>query len=339
MAKRMKSKIQPAPLRMTFSGKVDPDEDKSFYIDISQCASLLNRRFYRQGLNWAVAGFKMVARNTTGTNPIFARVGIHSLPNTWVMSNSWEKTFRTFMKQQKEAMQSAESIRPKFLDYKIFMSEDHMKGDILLPLDSLGNEPNYSPEQWMSSKIVIPEYGATGQAYEFSIGATGPTNFTTGYLGIIEGYAASRSLPQPEDPNMPADASTDQNWMTAMFNEGNKQDSEVLDNLSTEQIVPPYPVEGADNGAGGVFADTQYPGGANNLPGLEIVDENIITNGTIGLPINQTFKGGTFPCGLVELRVNNFSTGTGQSNIEFDFYVDLVPGPHRGYLAESMTEM
>ena len=334
MAKRMKSKIQPAPMRMTFSGSVNPDEDKKFYIDLSQCASLLNRRFYRQGLNWAVAGFKMVARNTTGTNPIFARVGVHSLPHTWIMSNAWEKAFRTFMKQQKEAMQEAPSIKPKYLDFKVHMNRDHITNGNMLPIDSLGNTPNVTPQQWEYSKIVIPEYGATGQAYEFLITATGATNFGSQTVSLIEGYAASRSLPQENDPNMPRDASTDENWLSAMFNEGNRQDQEVLDNLLQEQISPPYPIEGD-----GTHVDTQYPGGANNLPGLEIVDENIITQGTISLPINQTFKGGSFPCGLIELRVNNFSTGGGSANIDFDFYVDLVPGNHRGYLAESMTEM
>lgn len=330
----MKSKIQPAPMRMTFSGVVDPDEDKRYFIDLSQCASLINRRFYRQGLNWAVAGFKIVARNTTGTNPIFARVGVHSLPHTWILSNAWEKAFRMFMKQQKEAMASAESVRPKFLDFKIYMNNYHYedRNGPWLPVDSLGNTPNPAP--WEHSNIVIPEYGAQGQAYEFKMTATGATDFTSGSVSLIEGYAASRALPHNVEPNTPTDLDTDQNWFTAMFSDGTTQDQEVLLNLQSEQIRPPYPMEGDS-----VHFDTQYPGGANNFQGLEIVDEAIISQGTIGLPINQNFKGGSFPCGLIELRINNFGTGAGQANIDFDFYVDLVPGSHRGYLAESMTEM
>ena len=319
---------------MTFSATVDADADESYYIDLSQCASLINRRFYRQGLNWAVAGFKMVARSSTGSNPLFARVGIHSLPHTWVMFNAWEKTFRTFMKQQKEASAQSQSIRPKYLDFKVYMHPEHAKSTNMLPLDSTGNSPNAIQDQWQYSKIVIPEYGSTGQAYEFSPVVTGATNFGQSVLSMIEGYAASRALPQEEDPNMPKDASTDENWLLAMFNDGTKQNQEVVDNLLTEQIKPPYPLEGD-----GTHTDTQYPGGANNFSGLEIVDEALISPGTIGLPINVNFKGGTFPCGLIELRVNNFSTGTGSSNIDFDFYVDLVPGTHRGYLAEPMTEM
>jgi len=57
---RRNSKIQPAMMTMRFSITVPPGIAARNYIDLSQSASILNRRFYRQGLNWAVAGFKLV---------------------------------------------------------------------------------------------------------------------------------------------------------------------------------------------------------------------------------------------------------------------------------------
>jgi len=62
-------------------------------IDLSQCASLVNRRFYRQGLNWAVAGFTL--HSTAGTGSI----SISRLPQTWVTSQAWEKTMRIWLRQ------------------------------------------------------------------------------------------------------------------------------------------------------------------------------------------------------------------------------------------------
>jgi hypothetical protein len=45
-------------------------------------------------------------------------------------------------------------------------------------------------------------------------------------------------------------------------------------------------------------------------------------------------KGGNFPCGLIKINAAN-SGSTANILIQ----LDLVPGDHRGYLCESMTEM
>jgi hypothetical protein len=56
----MSNKIQPAEMTLlTATSTVNAGATGNFTIDLSQCASLMNRRFYRQGLNWAVAGFKI----------------------------------------------------------------------------------------------------------------------------------------------------------------------------------------------------------------------------------------------------------------------------------------
>ena len=62
MAKRnyrkSSKKIQPAVMTMQFNLTNNKDATYAFdTIDLSKCASALNRRFYRQGLQWAVAGF------------------------------------------------------------------------------------------------------------------------------------------------------------------------------------------------------------------------------------------------------------------------------------------
>ena len=81
MAKRKyssKSKIEPAIQTLTFTTSAASAGVTRDYIDLSQVASLINRRFYRQGINWAVAGFKFLRpAGFEGT------VRISKLPNIW----------------------------------------------------------------------------------------------------------------------------------------------------------------------------------------------------------------------------------------------------------------
>ena len=305
-----------------------------YYIDLSQAASLVNRRFYRQGINWAVAGIKVLSNNA-GT------FSVGKLPNTWVMSNAWEKSFRAWQKMNNEALSELPSVRPKFLDFKIYADEQHHQLGFttnLMPVSYTGSAAQ--PGEWEPSKIVVPLTDGTDNAFSRELIAVGG-NYTgnspiTGLnaVSLIEGYAASRGLPNVLDPNVPTDAAdanggAPQNWMAAMFNEGTDQDDLVLDDMISENNLAPYPFEND-----GTNVDTQYPGGANQLVGLEWHDivtlyESNATNG-VG---TQRVKGGNFPCGLMAIDW----TPSSPANVVLQ--IDLVPGNHRGYLCEPMTEM
>ena len=63
--KKRGKKIQPAPLNLSFTVAGGTATN---WIDLSQCASIVGRRFVRQGLNWAVAGFTVTVTGTT-TSP------------------------------------------------------------------------------------------------------------------------------------------------------------------------------------------------------------------------------------------------------------------------------
>lgn len=346
MAKRKystmkRNKIEPSVQTLTFSQLSNPvirpanPNTSYYYFDLSQIASLANRRFYRQGINWAVAGFKIVSQ-TQGT------FTVQKLPNTWVMSNAWEKSFRTWTRMNNEALAETESVRPRFLDFKIYADDlHHANGFAInqLPDSAMGT---YQAGEWEASKASIPLVspagaflpGETVEREFIAVGANYPgvSPVTThDALSLIEGYAASRGLPNIADPNTPDDASdvgggTPENWMQAIFNEGTDQASDVLEDMVTENNIAPYPFEND-----GVNADTMYPGGANQGTGLQIHDITQVTPTTIGGITRM--KGGNFPCGLVCLSY----FGTETPNILLQ--IDLIPGNHRGYLCESMTEM
>ena len=333
-SKRRSSKIEPAAMTFHFTGIQTPGNSATInYIDLSQVASLVNRRFYRQGINWAVAGFKVLSDG----NPV--GLVINKLPNTWVMSNSWEKSMRAWTKMNREALAETPSVRPKFLDFKIYADSTHHTagyGANLLP--AAGGANVATPGEWEASKFVIPDNTNPGFSTErevLAVGANYPGVGASGFnaISMIEGYAASRGLPDVLDPNVPDDAAdadgpNPQNWMSALFNEGTSQDETVLEDMISENNLAPYPFEND-----GIHLDTMYPGGANQLTGLQLHDMEFVTGTTIGG--TTRLKGGNFPCGLIQFTVSNSTAA--ESTISL--LIDLVPGTHRGYLCEPMTEM
>ena len=232
MAKRKyermsRNKIEPAVQTILLTTPtVAPGVQASFTLDLSQIASLVNRRFYRQGLNWAVAGIKVLS-SSNGT------IIVKKLPNTWVMSNAWEKSFRSWQRMNNEALSESDSVKPRFLDFKVYADEIHHSAGYaanLLPLDGqLPVAQPYAVGEWEASKVVIPATDGTDNANERELIATGANFPGLGASGLnavslIEGYAASRGLPNILDPNRPDDAADTSgnlpdNWMQAMFND------------------------------------------------------------------------------------------------------------------------
>jgi hypothetical protein len=334
--------IEPAVQTLTFvTPALVPGAATDLYVDLSQVASLVNRRFYRQGLNWAVAGFKLL---TPGG--FLGDIKISKLPNSWVMANSYTKSLATWTKMNNEALEEADSIRPRFLDFKIYADAAHHAagyGLNLLPRADDLVTTQALPGEWEASKIYVPIARDTTQApglsqlVDLELVATGPSYPGVGASGLnavslIEGYAASRGLPLTRDPNAPDDAAstvgtTPENWMTAIFNEGETQSHELIEDMLVENNQAPYPFEND-----GANLDTMYPGGANQMSGLQVHDIEFITASTIGG--TTRLKGGNFPCGLIKLSF----TATTEAAFSF-LQINLMPGSHRGYLAESMTEM
>ncbi len=321
-------KLQPAVKTMRFF----LTRGSTQYIDISQCASLMNRRFYRQGLNWAVAGITIFTDTATG-----GEIVVYKVPDTWVASNSWHKGFAAWSDMQEKALEDAESIKPKFNDFKVYMDSSHHQagvGNNLIPLDEAGNP--YTTGTWDMSNMIIPDDTVVGNTRDREIiwtGANYPGAAPTSGLNavsLIEGYAASRGLPDIRDPNAPTDAGdaegvTPQNWIAALDNEGIDQDAEVLQDMLTENIKAPYPFEND-----GVHTDTQYPGGANQAPGPEVHDAVFITPTTVGG--KTSIPGTNFQGGLIKI-----ANTVDQGNVVM--LLHLVPGSHRGYMCQPMQDV
>jgi hypothetical protein len=315
MAKRRSAgKIQPAPLTVTFGLTAPALSVVHETLDLSQIASIINRRFYRQGLSWAVGGFKFVsAPGTAGV------AYIRKLPSTWMVSNAWEKCFRSWKRQQDEALEDGdnESVRAAFNDFKIHMDSEHHAagfGANLIPTDVtlLG--------EWEASQIVIPNFGAPGVNYEPYFNMVGDdVAGAGGSIGMVKAYASSRGVPQSPDPAVPPIVLSNENYLNMLFDVGDNNE-DVMDNVVDKNNDLPY-------------NQIEYPGADVQSPDLQIHDFSYITTTTIGG--STRLNGGAFPCGLVRIELHNTSEATMLSSL----IVELVPGPNRGYLTQSMTEM
>ena len=190
----------------------------------------------------------------------------------------------------------------------------------LLPIDSASNQA--LPGEWEASQIVIPNFQTVGTNIEPFIRAVGATDLVSDptQFSLIEAYANSRRVPQSPDPAVPAGVLSDvDNIYRAMFDVGDNDD-QVMDNAVGKNDNLPYP-------------QTFYPGGDTQLEALETHSLEIISGTTIGG--TTRIKGGNFPCGLIRLDVSNSSATTASIVLQ----LDLVPGNHRGYLCEPMTDM
>jgi len=324
-------KIQPSVRTLTFPFGTLADSLTTKYIDLSQCASLVNRRFYRQGINWAVAGFTLhVSSQLNGS------VQIMKIPNTWVASNAWEKSMRAWLKQQNDAMEEAgaESAIARFRDFKIHADETHVAngfGTNLVPAvkDNAGNWQLFGLGEWDPSQIVIPNATSTDVLpHESFLHMTG-TNFypvgttaaTAQSRGMIEGYADSRAFPQSPDPVSPAIGSSN-NWLRDMFDVGNDSNTITI-NATDRNDNLPYP-------------QVDYPNGELNANELQYHDQINLSATTVSGKSGA--RGANFPCGLIKLQIDQALqsvAGVPQAWLQ----VHLVPGSHKGYLCEPMTDM
>ena len=327
-------KHEPAVMTLTFQSEIVPGDGETAtdnYYDLSQIASIVNRRFYRQGINWAVAGIKCLSQ-PTGSETLNGNITVSSLPQTWMVHNAWKKAMSVWRKQQDEALAEGgnESMKAAFNDFKIFMDRTHASAGTaanMIPINfedkTLGGGPQeFLTGTWEPSQIVLPNVnpdasGSEIEPIERFLHMVGRNVAGFNSRGILEGYADGRAVPQSPDPTGPA-IEDDDNWMARMFDTGNDME-EVLQNATDRNDTLPY-----DKNA--------YPNGEDNAPGLQVHDFELVTGTTIGG--TTRFRGGQFPCGLIKITHENFAANP----VTVTTQIKLVPGSHRGYLCESMME-
>lgn len=330
---RRGSKIEPAVQTLTFAAGAGG----TTYIDLSLAASIANRRFYRQGLNWAVSGMTLWASGLAQT------VTVLKLPDTWVAYNAWMKGFTLWREMNDQVLDLEPGIQGRYHDFKIFMDRDHRDNTFDSPIQTdstsanktmtpicinngSGNVsyPSTNNLSWDPSEYTFPDpVDGTSESYHAHMVGENSTTAgggTSGSKGLILGYAYSRARPNVVDPNSPA-MSTTRGWMSEIFDYGD-QNTDIRVDLVEENDTPPYPIAGDESN------EEYYPGGFNNLNGLQVVVPEMTITASTDYSARMQIPGFNVPCGLICIK------NSGPLFIQ----VHLAPGPHRGYMAVPMQE-
>ena len=156
-------KMQPAITRLWFH--IDSGNTTN-YLDLSLAASAANRRFYRQGRNWAVAGMTLhtAPASSTAPNGFF---DVSKIPETWMAANAHTMVKKLWMKSQDQVLDTEPSIAAKYRDFKINLDSNMVgaarqgvgtdparDGEVMMPIDRLNLTA--LPGEWVYSTFQLP---------------------------------------------------------------------------------------------------------------------------------------------------------------------------------------
>jgi len=324
MARRKKTTIQPAVTRLWFH--IDPNNQRN-YVDLSLACSAANRRFYRQGLTWAVSSMSLhTGPNTTG------EFDVSKVPDTWMAQNAYEKSKMLWMESQDQVLDHQPTIKARYRDFKVYLDQEMttsvkqavftapaVNNNIMMPVDRNDQIAKYG--EWIYSNIQLPTDGgasAPDSVLLHFVGGDYDSGLDQISKGMIHGYGLSRSRPQDFDPNVPFDGG----WMNDVFDVANNLE-EIRDDIEDENNKPPYRVGEPEEPL------EYYPGGEQNQTDSALHAVGFVTGTTVGG--KTRVDGGLFSCGLIRFDWDL----TPNTDSSMYLAIDLVPGTHKGYMAEA----
>lgn len=244
-AKKYK-KTNPTQTRLSF----ECTGGETQFIDLGLALSVINRKAYRAGVYYYVNSVE-VYNNSTGV------IDLHTVPDTWVTKNAWNRGLRLFQKMNSMVDSPVSNIgRPKYHDFKVYMSDLHRAtGSILPSLHSINNlaataSTGLTPDDWEYSQFVSADddQDGTAEADNFFVHMLGPhsgnpDNWTS--IGLIRSYAQSRQqLKGPEIPNSSLTAPNDGADTDPLVNvfdfSSEEQMNDIVRNLDADNDEPPY---------------------------------------------------------------------------------------------------
>jgi hypothetical protein len=292
-------KIQPAQTDILM--KTNPSgagTSHLWYIDTAKQLSKINRRLYSQSRMYAYQGLTFIWRSTgTSAGSVATiEVKVGTAGNTWVVHNAHVKGHALWNQMQDLVLEDNPSIKGKWHDYKIQLSDSVSAARSLEAI--AGDGGLYLDGEWAYSTYVMPQHDvdpATGlplAATELSAVLIGGD--TGSKRSLVKAYQDSRSTVQPIDPNVPAAMSGS---FFNLLTDSGSQEPELADVIEGENDEPPY--------------DTDlYPGGDTNADAAAIVQYAAISAAEVD------GRCGPFvaPCVLIELQIRGYDS----SGVEID---------------------
>ena len=289
------AKIVPAQNRFV----VSVPHGTAVVCDIAHCLSVINRRMYRQGMNYFVESITYAGASTGAFGTV------QSVPDTWVTHNAWKKGYETWRTMQNEYMDGmGSSLKGKWADFKVLIDDEGL--NYVTPIDANGDA--YLLGEWIYSNFV---YDDAGTARSPAIALIGSSTDDT-HIGLIEAYGDARNYPGAA-PQNPSEVQT---GFYAQFHGIGDIDDELGSDLRDDNDLPPYDQD-------------DYPGGAAN--GDHSIIQGVLA-ATAEYP-SATMGGFTAPCGLLRLQQAQTS-GSAAAN----FIITIGVGPYKGVMASPMGQ-
>lgn len=305
---------------MTF--KITPNSSqKTYYIDLAHCLSIMNRKMFRQGLYYHV---QSVTLHDTDQD---ATVNFSVAPDTWVTKNAWSRGFKMWSKMNSQAAaalgQNDLAIAGAYHDYKIYLTYNHKQNyaNSLTPVREDGTEFSRDDDgniltdedTWNYSEYIsvdddlntIPNaFFAHLLGFHATDGNGDPLS-----VGLIKSYSDSRGTVEDNEPNIPNEINTD--FLNMMFDvEGGQE--QVIADLEVKNDGPPY-------------APNTYIGQASN--DLCLMSRTAVSTGANGAGELSHGPGFIAPMGLIQVDFDGIAGG----DVYFD--LEVSPGMYHGVAA------
>ena len=219
------------------------------FIDIGKALSIINRKFYRAGVYYYVNSVE-IYNNETGV------VDLHVLPDNWVTKNAWNRGFQLFQRMNSMVDSPISNVgRPKYHDFKVYMSELHQatgsKNPALHGINGVASTTGLTADDWEYSQFVSADddQDAQNEADNFYVHMLGPhvgTSDNWQSVGLIKSYGDSRAKinSSPEiatgstDPTVQG-ADTDPLVNVFDFS-SEEQMNDIMQNLDVDNDETPY---------------------------------------------------------------------------------------------------
>jgi hypothetical protein len=243
-AKKYK-KTSPTATRLSF----EFDGGSTQFIDIGMALSALNRKFYRAGVYYYINSVE-IYNNETGV------VDLHTLPDTWVTKNAWNRAFRLFQKMNSMVDPPVSNVgRSRYHDFKVFMSNLHRTTGSSVPalhgINGIYTTGGTTPDDWDYSKFVSADDDGDSiqNADEFyvhmlgdHVDANGGNDASLGNwasIGLIKSYGESRQRVEATVEDVPVQAAADPLVNVFDFS-SEEQMNDIIENLNNFNDEPPY---------------------------------------------------------------------------------------------------
>lgn len=292
----------------------------SRFIDLASDLSRLNRKLYRQGYQYVVAGVT-VTDDVGVTNAL--DVSISTAGNTWVTQNAWTKGFALWNQMNQEVLDDNPSVQGKWSDYKIRLTENMAPANTIQALNGAAG-PLPAGYEWAQSIYVVPQHDvdpATGlvkAAEQYTACLVGPDDLTNNVFSLVKAYEESRATVQDITPNVPGGLP---NSFYLQLTDDGSQDPELAAVIIDSNDQPPYsPLDGAYPG-GGIFTTSE----ATSRVARGVKNDFTPT---------MTLPGFTAECGLLRVDASRSDDVTNVVRLQ----IHLVPGEYRGIMAQPMGQ-